>query len=341
MVQGVPSQPHDLVVDTGASHVLFQERHTSLLTNVQISSPNKKPYAILRAANDQVLTAIGKGIFRIKHVAVVAYIFRNEDLVHNLLGIAPFADCGCKAVFTAIDFTLSHRKTLLVTGKRFSANLWHISLHKPDGPARAPLKASHIPDAVLLTREEETMLENYVKATNTFERAIAMQPEAARPVKICVSKPTQPKQRARLLHEGTRRHAKFVQFVHACCESPPPTTFLHAVTKGFLSGDNQFPRLTSKMVRRHMPNSEATAKGHLSKTRTAQPHALSQAVSARHKHYLQNQSRLRGLKPDSSTAKSLPGFDPTAIPRSRTLHLDYTGRLPQRGSAGTLYFLVA
>ncbi len=79
----------------------------------------------------------------------------------------------------------------------------------------------------------------------------------------------------------------------------------------------------------------------MSKTRTAQPHALSQAVSARHKHHLQNQSRLRGLNPDPSTAKSLPGFDPTTIPRSRTLHLDYTGRLPQRGSAGTLYFLVA
>ena len=338
MAHGASPQPHDLIVDTGASHVLFQERHMSLLTNVQISSPNKKPYAILRAANGQVLTAIGKGIFRIKHVAVVAYIFRNEDLVHNLLGIAPFADCGCKAVFTATDFTLSHRKTLLVTGKRFSANLWHISLHKPDGPASAPLKASHIPDAVLLTREEELMFEKYAKATDKFERAMVLQPEDDRPVKIRVAKPTQPKQRARLLHEDTRRHAKFVQFVHACCGNPPPTTFLHAVTKGFLSGENQFPRLTSKMVRRHMPNSEATAKGHLSKTRTAQPHALSQAVSARHKHHLQNQSRLKGLEPDSP---KLPDFDPTTIPRSRTLHVDYTGRLPQRGSAGTLYFLVA
>ena len=76
---------HDLIVDTGASHVLFQERHTSLLTNVQMSNPNKNPYAILRAANGQVLTAIGKGIFRIKHIAVVAYVFRNEAYVLSIL----------------------------------------------------------------------------------------------------------------------------------------------------------------------------------------------------------------------------------------------------------------
>ena len=152
-----------------------------------------------------------------------------------------------------------------------------------------------------------------------------------------------PKQpvRVRLLHEDTRRNAKFVQFIHACCGNPPPTTFLHAVEKGFLSGDNQFPRLTSRMVRKYMPNSEATAKGHLNKTRTAQPHALSQSVSARHKHHLLNQARQRAGKPEPPIAKGLPAFDPTTVPKSRTLHLDYTGRLPQRCSAGTLYFLVA
>jgi hypothetical protein len=62
---------HDLIVDTGASHVLFQERHQGLLTNVQLSGPQKNPYAILRAATGQTLTAIGKGIFRIQHVSVI------------------------------------------------------------------------------------------------------------------------------------------------------------------------------------------------------------------------------------------------------------------------------
>ena len=45
---------------------------------------------------------------------------------------------------------------------------------------------------------------------------------------------------------------------------------------------------------------------------------------------------LKGIK-----ATPNPPFDPTTVPKSTTLHLDYTGRLPVRCSAGTLYFLVA
>ncbi len=115
-------RPYDLIVDTGASHVLFQQRHMDLLQHVELSHPKRKPFAVLKAANGQILKAIGRGTFRIKQIAVVAYIFRNEYLVHNLLGIAPFADCGCEAVFTATDFNLYHNQDLLLTGKRHSAN---------------------------------------------------------------------------------------------------------------------------------------------------------------------------------------------------------------------------
>jgi hypothetical protein len=121
---------HDLIVDTGASHVLFQRKHSDLLTDIQMSLPQQRPFAVLRAANGQILRAIGRGIFKVKHIAVVAYVFNDEDLVHNLLGIAPFADCGCEAVFRAHDFNLFHGKTLLLTGKRYSANLWHIALDR-------------------------------------------------------------------------------------------------------------------------------------------------------------------------------------------------------------------
>jgi hypothetical protein len=291
-LHGENPQPHDLIVDTGASHVLFQQRHMDLLRHVEISQPNCKPFAILRAANGQILKAIGRGIFRIKQIAVVAYIFKNEDLVHNLLGIAPFADCGCEAVFTT-DFNLYHNQDLLLTGKRHSANLWHISLP-------STLRTSDPPIPHLQGNNAHVLL----------------------------------------LHEDTRANAKYVQFVHACFGSPPPTTFLRDVEKGYLSGENQFPRLSAKLVRRHMPDSEATAKGHLDKTATKQPHALSQAVSARRRAHLH---AARQIKPEHKNRKTplLPPFDPTKVPRSTTLHLHYTGRLPRRGSSGTLYFLVA
>ncbi len=96
----------------------------------------------------------------------------------------------------------------------------------------------------------------------------------------------------------------------------------------------------TKMVRRHMPDSEATARGHLDKTTTKQPHPLSQAVSARRRAHLKathrGKSEVKGTIPPP-----LAPFDPTKVPRSTTLHLDYTGRLPRRGSNGTLYFLIS
>ena len=59
---------HDLIVDTGASHVLFQQKHMHLLKDITLSHPDKKPFAVLRAANGQILTAIGKGVFRVKNM---------------------------------------------------------------------------------------------------------------------------------------------------------------------------------------------------------------------------------------------------------------------------------
>jgi hypothetical protein len=322
-----PSAPYDLIVDTGASHVLFQKKHMGLLTNIQLSNPNLKPFAILKAANGQILKAIGRGVFRIKKISVLAYIFKDEDLVHNLLGIAPFADCGCRAVFTATAFTLYHHKTLLLTGKRHSANLWHITL-----PG--------------------------VKFRPVPPRQMAASTSIAKPVL--------------LLHDNTRTAERYVQFIHACLGSPPPTTFLRAVERGFFAGELQFSRLTPKMVRKHMPDSEATARGHLNKTPTSRPHSLSQSVSARRRHHAKSQNKVRTsslqtkvltnlnlthdkfeaaitMQPEAARypveqertreePTSAP-FDPTTVTRSKTLHLDYTGRMASRGSNGTLYFL--
>jgi hypothetical protein len=145
---------------------------------------------------------------------------------------------------------------------------------------------------------------------------------------------------ALLLHQTDQQpDAEYVRFVHAALGSPPPTTFLRAVARGFITsnGPRQFSRLTTKMVRRNMPNSEASARGHLRKTPTAQPHAQSEAVSALRRHH--NAKAIRDLWRQMKTkAKSSPlsTFDPTKAPRSTTLHFDYTGALPERCTSGTL-----
>jgi hypothetical protein len=78
----------------------------------------------------------------------------------------------------------------------------------------------------------------------------------------------------------------------------------------------------------------------LNKTIVAQLHAESQSVSAQRRHFNKAKSS-NVIKIEESSSKLDKPFDPASVPCSTTIHLDYTGRLPQRGSQGTLYYLVA
>ena len=283
-----------LIVDTGASHVLFRERDTSILSNVQMSQAGSSPFALLRAANGALLSAIGRGMLNISTVTVIAYIFKDNDLVHNLLGIAPFADKGCTATFSANRFALYHldKKPILV-GTRHTGNLWRIAL------------PNHL-----------------------YPNALMPPPETG-PVLLLHQTQQQP----------DREH---VRFVHAALGSPPPTTFMKAVACGYINGLRQYPRLTTKMVRQNMPNSEATARGHLRKSPTAQPHANSDAVSARQRQH--KTAALQEMLKQHYGGKKLPPLPPldiSLLPKSTILHCDYTGALPERCSSGTLYFMVS
>jgi hypothetical protein len=66
--------------------------------------------------------------------------------------------------------------------------------------------------------------------------------------------------------------AKLIQFLHQCAFSPPPSTWIKAINnKQFFT----WPGLTADAVRKYLPDSTATAKGHLKKTpagvRSTQP----------------------------------------------------------------------
>ena len=283
-----------LIVDTGASHVLFRQKDSQVLSNVQMSVAGAKPYAVLKAANGALLNSIGRGMLTIGTVTVTAYIFQDKDLVHNLLGIAPFADCGCTATFTAKNFWMYHGgNDPIMTGERHAHNLWRIAM-----PQRV--------DACVLSISDEP------------SQVLLMHQSAQQPI------------------------AEHIRFVHACLGSPPPNTFLRAVSRGYITGPRQFPRLTSKLVRRYMPNSEATARGHLRKSPTAQPHAASQAVSALRRHHkIQLIQEVWKKHLQDPKFKARVPFDPTSAVKSTTLHLDYTGLLPERCSEGTVCFMIS
>ncbi len=232
---GMATNKH-LIVDTGASHVLFRQQDSSNLSNVQMSVLGDSPFAILKAANGAMLDSIGRGMLTIGTVMVIAYIFKDTDLVHNLLGIAPFADRGCKASFDSSHFYLYHldRKPILV-GTRHAHNLWRINM-----------------------------------------------PELQLPCKLV---PAYAADQIRLSHHPADPDAEHIRFVHAALKSPPPSTFLKAVARGYITGTRQFPRLAAKNIRRHMPNSIVTARGHLRKSPISQPHEHSQSVSALRRYH--------------------------------------------------------
>jgi hypothetical protein len=107
----------------------------------------------------------------------------------------------------------------------------------------------------------------------------------------------------------------------------------------YITGPDQFPRLTTRMVHKHLPNSMATAKGHLDRSRSGQPHADSDAVSARRRHHTMMCNSW--LKSPDSKANAFKPFDPKEGPRSTTLHLYYTGPLPEVCASGTRYFQIS
>jgi hypothetical protein len=57
--------------------------------------------------------------------------------------------------------------------------------------------------------------------------------------------------------------AELVEFAHAAMWSPSLSTLEKALLKGYIN----LPGLTSELLRKHPPNSRATAKGHLNQTR--------------------------------------------------------------------------
>jgi hypothetical protein len=216
------------LADSGASHVLFKASSAHILQDVEYSRKNESPFAVLKAANHGVLTAIGRGFLDIADLRVQAFIFPDHDLANNLLGLLPFANLGCIGVSKPHSFHIfkGNERTAILSGTRDNASaLWRVPIlgggWKPTDGIPPPAPAAGL----------------YVEANS---------------VQI-------------------QDNASYVRFVHACLGYPAPSTFLRAVAEGYLTGPDQFPRLTTKMVRRHLPNSLATAKGHLDRARSNQP----------------------------------------------------------------------
>jgi hypothetical protein len=312
MPQGGLSLGISANADTGASHILIREDDSFPLTGVTRCTRNR-PFATLTSANGASLRATGRGKLIVANVAVDAFIFQNDDLASNLLGIIPFSNLGCTAIFKPHWFGVYPPKAIapIIVGTRASSDtLWLVDLAQFATNSNCEVSDGIPPP--------------YPAKAGVYVEANAMS-----------------------LHDNANcDKVSYVRFVHACLGYPTPSTFLRAVTAGYITGTNQYPRLTPKMVRKFIPNAMPTAKGHLDRTPSALPHEDSDAVSARLRHHTRatREKWSRFAESLDEGPDSKPATQPFAwhqVQRSTRIHLDYTGALPERGSAGTLYFQIS
>ncbi|KAL7479932.1 hypothetical protein ACHAW6_007837 [Cyclotella cf. meneghiniana] len=77
-----------------------------------------------------------------------------------------------------------------------------------------------------------------------------------------VPTPTFPSHAAHNAYQSSSK-AKLIQFLHQCAFSPPPSTRIRAINNQQFAS---WPGLTADAVRKYLPDSTATAKGHMKKT---------------------------------------------------------------------------
>jgi hypothetical protein len=132
-----PEQNHrsriTAIADSGASHALIRESHSHFLTRIERCRQDQ-PFVVFKAANGAVLHAIGRGRLTVAKLTVTAYLFRDSELAHDLLGLIPFSNLGCTMTFQPHLFCLYARnaKTAIIMAlKHFGRLTWNNLLSNP------------------------------------------------------------------------------------------------------------------------------------------------------------------------------------------------------------------
>jgi hypothetical protein len=132
--------------------------------------------------------------------------------------------------------------------------------------------------------------------------------------------------------EASSTFEELMQFLHAACFSPAPATWIQAIQRGHFT---TWPGLTAEAVRKHLPKSIATAKGHMDQTRQ-------NTRTTKTKPALLEENILRP-DPVCVDGKATNFVYAAAIAvedRTGQIHSDLTGRFPVQSSKGNNYILV-
>ena len=131
-----------------------------------------------------------------------------------------------------------------------------------------------------------------------------------------------PSPSANNIHE-LRTKQNIVQYLHQAAGSPVPSTWIKAIDSGFFT---TWPGLTSDLVKKHLPKSLATAKGHLRQERqglrSTQPSPVPLAIP----------------DPEPNTRTHVVFMKPIEI--TGKIYSDQTGRFPLTSSRGNKYIML-
>jgi hypothetical protein len=298
-----PSPPKQhLIIDTGCSSHYFSTEATLPKTK-----PTPDPIPVQLANQDFMYSThtAELPIPQLPPTARQVHIFPDLGPT-SLISAGQVLDAGREARFTTTERTFTHQGKEILHGKRNATtnNLWTTTL-----PTANP-----------------TVL------TVTATTDPAPQPENPPPPDPWITLSPKPGQALPAVqHSGTQR--TLVAYAHGAMGSPSLSTMETALVKDFLP---QFPGLTLKSFRNNLPNSEATAFGHLDNIR--------------------KNTRSTKKAPKKPT---LPPADPYDFPpqpedTTRThacflaitetkecVYTDQTGRLPQPSSDSNNYILIA
>lgn len=117
-----------------------------------------------------------------------------------------------------------------------------------------------------------------------------------------------------------------VAWVHASFGSPPTSSFLNMLSRMFV----RIPGISAKIARANMPNSMATAMGHLKRTRMGQHSTKPVEIKSQLTAISQDVE-----EPDDPNNLYIQILDPASC------HIDNTGRFPVTSVSGNNYILIA
>jgi hypothetical protein len=145
--------------------------------------------------------------------------------------------------------------------------------------------------------------------------------------------------------------AKLIQFLHQCPFSPPPSTWIKAINNHQF---DSWPGLTVEAVRKYLPDSMATAKGHMKKTpagvRSTRPKQPIIKIPAPPNVTIPSNAKVKLIAPDE--ADLFPPQETNEVNHifcwaaladqiDGTTYTDLTGRFPTMSLENKQYIFVA